>query len=162
MSKDGQLVYCELHEWAEWFGKIENRVIGKYAILGLKVSTVFLGLNHKYFDEEPDQWFETMIFGPEYPYKLFGRKKTSVGHELYCARYATYEEALAGHAWAVGWLQERLDLSRAYQLCLPSWGEPSEVVSEVDELVPVAIADILAGLESGTFVSDHRRFFGSI
>jgi len=52
----------------------------------ISVSTVFLGINHQWTDG-PDIWFETMIFG---------------GHrEEYQRRYATVEQARAGHRRAV-------------------------------------------------------------
>ncbi len=46
------------------------------------VSTVFLGLDHA-FGGGPPMLFETMIFGGD--------------HDEYCERYATVEEARAGH-----------------------------------------------------------------
>lgn len=48
----------------------------------LWVSTVFLCLNHG-FGDEPNQWFETMIF-----YN---------GSDIYCGRYSTLAQAKAGH-----------------------------------------------------------------
>ncbi len=51
------------------------------------VSTVFLGLNHRYGEGVP-VLFETMIFGGE--------------HDQYQDRYCTYDEAEAGHKKALG------------------------------------------------------------
>jgi hypothetical protein len=138
MSKEGQLVYCELHEWAQWFENGDNRRIASDKILGIKVSTVFLGLNHSYGDG-PDQWFETMIFGPAYEYEFNGKKHWTLGHDIYCERYETFAQAKKGHAIALKWLQDRLDLSDRFQLCLPA----SDVLGEVYEGVPVSVGDIL-------------------
>ncbi len=41
-----------------------------------------------------------MTFGPEEEKEIFGRKHM-IGEDLYCARYATIEEARAGHAKVV-------------------------------------------------------------
>ena len=49
----------------------------------MKVSTVWLGLNHAFFDNGPLQIFETMIFGGPYDGELM--------------RYGTEEDALDGH-----------------------------------------------------------------
>jgi hypothetical protein len=49
------------------------------------ISTVFLGLDHRFGDEGPPLVFETMVF-----------KGSWSGIDM--ARYSTYEEAEAGHA----------------------------------------------------------------
>lgn len=72
-----------IKEWSEYLQSSNNRVandlVGSY-----RVSTVFLGVDHA-FGDGPPLVFETMIF-PEDSYK-----------DLYCERYSTYEEAVAGH-----------------------------------------------------------------
>ena len=73
-----------MQEWGDFFEKIENRVIKKETI-GVEVSTVFIGIDHGFGG--PPLWFETIIFGGH--------------HDGYRERYATYEEAEAGHARAV-------------------------------------------------------------
>lgn len=50
----------------------------------LRVSTVFLGIDHS-FNESKPLLFESMVF-PEGSYD-----------EIECRRYYTYEEAIAGH-----------------------------------------------------------------
>lgn len=52
----------------------------------VKISTVFLGMEHGYVEGKPII-FETMIFGGEY--------------DEYQARYCTWNEALEGHERAV-------------------------------------------------------------
>lgn len=63
-----------------------DRKVGLDIIDGVRVSTVFLALDHGYGDEPP-LLFETMIFGGE--------------HDDYQERYSTWEEAEAGHKRAV-------------------------------------------------------------
>jgi len=49
----------------------------------VRVSTVFLNLNHNYSDQGPPVLFETMIFGGK--------------HDSYQDRYTSYEDAMRGH-----------------------------------------------------------------
>lgn len=53
----------------------------------IKVSTVWLGLNHSRIGEGPPLIFETLIFGGEYDQEMY--------------RYTTEDQALAGHEIAV-------------------------------------------------------------
>lgn len=72
-------------EWALWFEKADRKVKVTELPNGVKVSTIFLGLDHG--------WngivliFETMIFGGE--------------HDQYQDRYGTWEEAERGHEKAI-------------------------------------------------------------
>lgn len=75
----------DLFEWAREFENGE-RCVAETTVGGSRVSTVFLGLDHSWGSVRPSL-FETMIFGGE--------------HDDYCDRYATWEEAEAGHAKAV-------------------------------------------------------------
>ena len=68
-------------EWAKWREGTSTRV-GEDFIGEARVSTVFLGINHAYGDEQP-VLFETMIFGGD--------------HDGYCRRYHTWEGAEGGH-----------------------------------------------------------------
>lgn len=74
----------------EWIGMLANddnkRVAYDEAADGVDVSTVWLGLNHR-FGDGPPLIFETMIFGGD--------------HDQEQWRYSTEAEALAGHARAV-------------------------------------------------------------
>jgi len=74
-------VPADLMTWAKWLEKADRHV-AKTEKDGVRVSTVFLGLNHTY-DDGPPQIFETMIFGGE--------------HDEWQERCATWEEAEATH-----------------------------------------------------------------
>lgn len=56
---------------------------------GKRVSTVFLGLDHRHFGEGPPILFETMVFAD------------GCWSDESCERYSTWTEAEAGHARAV-------------------------------------------------------------
>lgn len=64
--------------------------IGSTRIGDIWISTVWLGLNHNFFDGPP-LIFETMIFGGNLDQEMW--------------RYSTVEEARAGHAFAVNLAQ---------------------------------------------------------
>jgi hypothetical protein len=73
----------DLIRWARWMEDADRHV--KLSIQGdVRVSTVFLGLDHNFSDHGPPLLFETMAF---------------VGHDdVGQERYATWAEAEAGHA----------------------------------------------------------------
>ena len=75
-------------EWAKFFEEADRRRVAVTELPGaVRVSTVFLGLDHNWSLEGPPILFETMIFGGP--------------HDEYQERYATWGEAEAGHARAV-------------------------------------------------------------
>jgi hypothetical protein len=87
-----EVVPCNLFESMESFSDSRN-IIRQDMIGNMKVSTVFLAINHGF--GERNLWFETMIFG---------------GHlDQYQDRYETWEEASEGHKVAV-----RLALGKLY------------------------------------------------
>jgi len=81
MNDDGSLreVYS-LFEWAHWF-ETAKRHIGDTKIGGVRISTVFLGIDHGF--DSPPQLFETMVFGGPLDQEQ--------------VRYATFDEAREGH-----------------------------------------------------------------
>jgi hypothetical protein len=76
----------DLLEWGRWFEKAERHVAEDYLPGDVHVSTVFLGLDHRW-GEGPPLLFETMIFGGP--------------NNEYQERYSTWAEAEIGHAKAV-------------------------------------------------------------
>lgn len=70
-----------LMEWGKWF-ETANRIIRQTNIGKVKISTVFLGLDHR-FGDGPPLLFETMVFGGELDQEQ--------------ERYSTWDEAEAGH-----------------------------------------------------------------
>lgn len=71
----------DIIEWGKWFEKAERHV-AKTEAGDVKVSTVFLGLDHS-FGEGPPLLFETMIFGGDHDEEMW--------------RYSTWDEAEQGH-----------------------------------------------------------------
>ena len=105
----------DLIKWGKWFEEHDNRrvavtyipesiilgwISGLLALLGrlcrrprkqrdceIMISTVFLGIDHRFGDEGEPILFETMIFGGE--------------HDEYQIRCSTWEQAEANHEIAV-------------------------------------------------------------
>jgi len=74
--------------WCEWIGRDENRIIWRTDLSdGVRVSTVFLGIDHHFISCGPPILWETMIFGGS--------------HDQYQERYSSSSAAFAGHNAAV-------------------------------------------------------------
>jgi hypothetical protein len=76
-------------KWAEWFGTAERHV-DQVVIRGestggepVRISTVFLGLDHNFAPGGAPILYETMVFGGD--------------HDGFTKRYATRAEAWIGH-----------------------------------------------------------------
>lgn len=75
-------------KWARWFEEIKNRRVAEdYLSAYVKVSTVFLGIDHNFTRIGAPLLFETMVFGGP--------------HDGFQERYRTWDEAQAGHKAAV-------------------------------------------------------------
>ena len=81
-------VAVDVLTWGKWFGANERHV-GDDKIGNVRVSTVFLGLNHRFPRSSTDEplLFETLVFGGP----LDGEMD----------RYSTWAEAERGHAEVV-------------------------------------------------------------
>ncbi len=88
-------VPATLHEWASWFEKDDRHVARTRVEPGFLVSTVFLGLDHSFGFGGPPLLFETMVFGD------YGEAE-----RFPMLRYATWDEAEAGHAETVAIVQQ--------------------------------------------------------
>lgn len=91
---DGEPTPVSLLEWGRWFDDINNRRVAETFVGDVHISTVFLGIDHR-FGDGPPLWFETMIFGGE--------------HDEFQDRYSTLDEARSGHNRAVAMVQGEAD-----------------------------------------------------
>ena len=87
----------DLITWAKWFESADSiRIVKKTDIDDgcrlIRVSTVFLGLDHSFSDDADPILFETMVFGGE--------------HDQSCQHYGTWDEAAAGHD---DWIKRLMD-----------------------------------------------------
>ncbi len=89
----------DLMEWANLFEDFEYRQVGDSLVDGIRVSTVWLGLDHNFGRVGPPLIFETMMFD-------WTTEDRQVDFQW---RYHSLEQAQAGHANAVKSLEnERL------------------------------------------------------
>src|SRR5260221_8396490 len=87
-------------EWAQWMENA-SRHICYDEVSGFIVSTVFLGVNHRFYVKGKPLWFETMVFRQD----AAGLRKPTQDYGQF--RYSTIEEARAGHKAAVEAVGER-------------------------------------------------------
>ena len=77
-----------MEEWGETredMGHNNTKHVADENINGKRISTVFIGLENMIF--------ETMVFDHR-----------GYSHDIYCDRYATWDEAVEGHKKAVQWV----------------------------------------------------------
>ena len=79
----------DLHKWANWY-ETANRHVDCSTIGDIRVSTVFLGIDHSFCNSKK-QLFETMTFGDK---------------DEYCERCETWEEAEKMHKTACDLVKE--------------------------------------------------------
>lgn len=94
MGKEAVKV-ADLDEWSRRMELGERHIAITEVAPGVRVSTVFLGLDHRHFGNGPPLLFETMVFND------YGDDGTQ-------ERYSTWEEAEAGHARIVAEQRQRL------------------------------------------------------
>jgi hypothetical protein len=89
-----QIAEADLMTWAEWFETADRHVSETFTQL-YWISTVFLGINHR-FGSGPPVLFETMVFERE-GYESSLIKSFIVHEDLECHRYSSWDDAEAGH-----------------------------------------------------------------
>jgi hypothetical protein len=89
----------DLIAWAEWFETADRQVADTRHEL-FRVSTVFLGLDHRFSGKGPPILFETMAFlttGGPVDHTTLGSMLATASESIDCVRYATWEDAEIGH-----------------------------------------------------------------
>ena len=81
-----------------------DRIVVQEHIGDYEVSTVFLGLDHSWTDDEPPELFETLVF-----HCAHGHRDGGVVDDAPMYRAPTWELALETHARAVLWVREQLN-----------------------------------------------------
>ena len=132
---DGQPISIE--GWIALFDDPSQKIVAQTELPGgCLVSTVLLGIDHNYMDHGPPIIFETMVF-----------ESTENLTDIDCVRYATKEEAQAGHEAMVtkwtGWTPgephpedaEPSFLTQFINALERADGPPSVEDSSVDQMV---------------------------
>lgn len=89
LDAEGNPVACEdMLEWARWYEGEQHRIVAQDDLPdGVRVSTVFLGIDYRFLGNGPPVLWETMIFhGPNAGYQ---------------ERYTSLDDARAGHRHAL-------------------------------------------------------------
>lgn len=88
---------ADLLAWGRWFETANRQVAETWVTPAIRVSTVFLGLNHQWGSGAP-LLFETMVFGLGEDHPLAD----------YQERYSTWHEAEQGHEAVVALVRQAL------------------------------------------------------
>ena len=110
LNESGEVIPATLLEWAWWSeANRAHRVIELTMLPGdIKVSTVFLDVNHEFFSHQAPLWFETMVFGPpETTWNEIIHEEETI-RLGYCERYTTLAQAKVGHQLAINWAKKNL------------------------------------------------------
>lgn len=94
----------DLLEWARWL-ETADRHVAADVVAGVRVSTIFLGLDHQW-GEGPPILFETMIFEGYY--------------DGYCSRCCTWDQAETQHAAALARVKRLRRIPRRVQHAMQS------------------------------------------
>jgi len=97
LNLDKSVRLCTLEEWGlqlEEMRRNDSKHVSDTEVNGKRVSTVWIGINHNFLGNGKPLIFETMIFDND----------NNSCYEIYCDRYSTWDEALAGHEKAVQWV----------------------------------------------------------
>jgi hypothetical protein len=87
LDADHNLIDADLMTWAKFIEIPENKIVKQENIGAIRISTVFLGLDHS-FGHGPELWFETMAFG------IGGKIPMEFEYQERCT---TWDEALEMH-----------------------------------------------------------------
>lgn len=92
-------IAVDVMSWARWFEKNAAACrVAETKIGDVRVSTVFLGLNHNFADDGPPILFETMVFGDPHNGEIW--------------RYESWKDAEIGHQEAVDAVRRHHDQNR--------------------------------------------------
>lgn len=95
LDKSHEVVGCDdIDVWGSFMKDIDSRTVGLVTINDVRISTVFLGIDHS-FDGGRPVLFETMIFGGD--------------NDQYQERYSFWDDALKGHERAINLVLEETE-----------------------------------------------------
>lgn len=94
---DNKVVETDLLTWARWLENANRHVAWTQVTSQITVSTVFLGIDHRFDDKGPPLLFETMVFAPDHVKPEGG--DWFWGNWMW--RYSSWDDAETGHKAAV-------------------------------------------------------------
>lgn len=93
LEKQMPVPCSDLLKWGRWMQK-SDRHVAYMEINGVRISTIFLGLDHSFGNGDP-VLFETAVFGGPLDHEMeryFTWKQAVAGHEIMCARVKCLEK----------------------------------------------------------------------
>src|SRR3954467_15669471 len=100
LDDEHHVVPVDMMTWAKWFEHGSNRTVAWTQVTSeITVSTVFLGMDHRFWGDGPPLLFETMIFAPDEVKKKLVSGDWFWGEWMW--RYSSWDDARTGHAAAV-------------------------------------------------------------
>lgn len=99
-EKGDPKVEPDLLTWARWFETAPERIIKQTEVKGIKISSIFLGLDHNFGNDENELiLWETMAWdnNVEKEIEWFGGKKKTVHPDIFQSRYSSKVSMLAEH-----------------------------------------------------------------
>lgn len=97
LDKEKNIIPANLGEWSNFLKNTrEERMVAKNEVNGRFISTVFIGIDHNFYQNENNEIhiFETMVFESKENYS-----------GIYCSRCGTWERALEEHQKAIEWVK---------------------------------------------------------
>lgn len=85
LEKRRPVLVPDLIEWATWMEAADRHVARTEFSAGVEVSTVFLGLDHRFSGNGPPLLFETIVFG------------LNMENDAMMWRYSSWDDAVTGH-----------------------------------------------------------------
>lgn len=70
LDDKGRPVKADLMTWAKWFGTAD-RIVCQETIAQNRISTIFLGIDHNWWDDGPPILWESMTFGAKLNQEMF-------------------------------------------------------------------------------------------
>lgn len=97
-DENGEPRVATMEEWGEWFNTAEDRHVAETFTELTRVSTVFLGIDHRFTGEGPPILWETMVFDRHpHLHEMFGELR-EVFEDLDMWRWSSLADAKKGHA----------------------------------------------------------------
>lgn len=97
LNENHEIVKATLMEWARWFEAPGNKIVERTPLDDYVISTVFLGLDHRWGGNGPPILFETMVFLTKDWNKIKKGKRRQQLPDQEAERYCTWDEAKKGH-----------------------------------------------------------------
>lgn len=130
MYYDRQGRLMNMTTWVATHSDPDYRIVAQHYVRGWMISTIWLGVDHRFIMSGAPVIFETMIFPPGD--EAGGRGAMS---EDYMERYSTEDAAQAGHDRALSWVREKLgDESTADIMSAAQFGDPWTVPDDASDL----------------------------